>query len=96
MIEEIKGGVRLHLFVQPKASKNEIIGPFNGAFKIRITAPPLEGRANDAVIEFLSEIFKTAKRNVLLVKGDTHRHKTVDIVGVTLPEAKMLLKIDQP
>lgn len=93
MIEKIEGGVRLHLFIQPKASKNEVVGPHNGEIKIKITAPPIDGRANEGLIEYLSEHFKTAKRNITLVKGETGRHKVVDIIGIEEPQARALLKI---
>jgi uncharacterized protein (TIGR00251 family) len=84
MIESIKGGVRLHLFIQPKSSKNEVVGPHNGEIKIKITAPPIDGRANDGLIEFLSELFEIPKRDVQVVKGETNRHKVVELVGITV------------
>ncbi|MBV2169750.1 MAG: YggU family protein [Bdellovibrio sp.] len=93
MIESIKGGVRLHLFIQPKSSKNEVVGPHNGELKIKITAPPIDGRANEGLIEFLSDHFDIPKRSVVLVKGDTGRHKTVDLLGVDEEHAKELLKL---
>ncbi|KHD88949.1 MAG: hypothetical protein OM95_05635 [Bdellovibrio sp. ArHS] len=93
MLETIEGGVRLHLFIQPKASKNEVVGPHNGELKIKITAPPVDGKANETLIEFLSDYFDIPKRRVLLVKGDTGRHKTVDLLGVDAPTARELLKI---
>ncbi|WP_374077376.1 DUF167 domain-containing protein [Bdellovibrio bacteriovorus] len=93
MIESVKGGVRLHLFIQPKSSKNEVVGPHNGELKIKITAPPIDGRANEGLIEFLSDYFDIPKRNVVLVKGETGRHKTVDLLGVEEARAKELLKI---
>lgn len=91
MIEPIKGGVRLHLFIQPKSSKNEIVGPHNGELKVKITAPPIDGRANEGLIEFLSDFFDLPKRAIVLVKGDTGRHKTVDILGVDLQQATQRL-----
>lgn len=91
MIESIEGGVRLHLFIQPKSSKNEVVGPHNGELKIKITAPPIDGRANEGLIEFLSDHFDIPKRNVILVKGDAGRHKTVDLLGVDLALATKLL-----
>lgn len=92
MIEAIKGGVRVHLFIQPKSSKNEIVGPHNGEIKIKITAPPIDGRANEGLVEFLSDFFDIPKRNVILVKGDTGRHKTVDLLGIEEAQAKELFK----
>ncbi|WP_413559716.1 DUF167 domain-containing protein [Bdellovibrio sp. HCB209] len=90
MIEEIKGGVRLHLFIQPKSSKNQIVGPHNGLLKIKIAAPPVDGEANAELIEFLSKLFKVPKRSITLVKGDTGRTKTVDIDGINLENAQKL------
>ncbi len=91
MIEEIKGGVRLHLFIQPKSSKNQIVGPHNGMLKIKITAPPVDGEANAELIEYLSKFFKVPKRNITLVKGDTGRQKTVDVEGISLSDAQALV-----
>lgn len=91
MIEEIKGGVRLHLFIQPKSSKNQIVGPHNGMLKIKIAAPPVDGEANSELIEYLAKFFKVPKRDITLVKGDTGRQKTVDIAGVTLKDAQDLV-----
>ncbi|WP_413586221.1 DUF167 domain-containing protein [Bdellovibrio sp. HCB274] len=91
MIEEIKGGVRLHLFIQPKSSKNQIVGPHNGLLKIKISAPPVDGEANAELIQFLSKFFKVAKRDVTLIKGDTGRSKTVEISGLTKSEAERLI-----
>ena len=92
MIEEIKGGVRLHLFVQPKASKNEVVGPHNGEIKIKITSPPVDGEANAGLIEYLSKLFKIPKRDITLIKGETNRHKAVELTGITLEKAQELLK----
>lgn len=97
MIEAIKGGVRLHLFIQPKSSKNEVVGPHNDELKIKITAPPIDGRANEGLIEFLSDYFDIPKRDIVLVRGDTGRHKTVDLLGVDLEVAhRLLLKSQGP
>jgi uncharacterized protein (TIGR00251 family) len=93
MIEEITGGVRLHLFIQPKASKNEVVGPHNGEIKIKITSPPVDGEANAGLIEYLAKIFKIPKRDITLAKGETNRHKVIDIQGITPEKARELLKV---
>lgn len=93
MIESVKGGVKLHLFIQPKASKNEVIGPHNGEIKIKLCAPPVDGKANEELIAFLSEIFAVPKRQITLLKGETHRHKTVEIDGVSPEDAQKLLLV---
>jgi hypothetical protein len=93
MIEETNAGVIIRVFVQPKSSKNEVIGPHNGAIKIKLTSPPVDGQANEGLIEFLAKIFKVAKRNVTLIKGETSRHKVVALRGVNLTDAKKLMKV---
>lgn len=91
MIEAIKGGVRLHLFIQPKASKNEITGPHNGELKIKLTAPPVDGKANAELIAFLAKTFKIPKRQIHLIRGETGRHKTVEIEGLELNQVQAVL-----
>lgn len=93
MIEVTKGGVRLHLFIQPKSSKNEVVGPHNGLLKIKITAPPIDGRANEGLIEFLSDYFDIPKRDIVIVRGETGRTKTVELLGVSEQLAKQKLKL---
>jgi uncharacterized protein (TIGR00251 family) len=91
MIENIKGGVKLHLFIQPKSSKNEIVGIHDNKLKIKIKAPPVEGKANEELVEFLSDVFAIPKRQVEITKGDTGRNKTVILHG--LSEADVRAKI---
>lgn len=93
MIEQTPHGIRITVFAQPKASKNEVIGPHNGAVKIKITAPPIEGRANEAIIEFLSELFNIPKRSIQLYRGNSSRNKVFELEGVTPEQARTLLKI---
>lgn len=91
MIEATRGGVRLHLFIQPKSSKNEIVGLHNDLLKIKLTAQPIDGKANEALIEFLADYFDIPKRHIILVRGDTGRNKTVELQGLTESEVKLKL-----
>ncbi|MEN0057670.1 MAG: DUF167 domain-containing protein [Bdellovibrio sp.] len=91
MIEIVKGGVRLHLFIQPNAAKNEVIGPHDKELKIKIAAPPVESRANEELVEFLSELLSVPKRNIHVVRGETGRHKTVEVQGLTWEAAQKLI-----
>jgi len=61
--------------VQPKASKDEIIGEQDGALKIRITAPPVDGKANKHLIAYLAGIFNVAKSQIQLLAGSSGRNK---------------------
>ena len=69
----------LRVQVQPRASCNEFAGIHAGAVKIRLTSPPVDGKANAALIAFLAEAFGVAKCQVTLVKGDTGRSKQLRI-----------------
>lgn len=65
--------------LQPRASRNEIVGPHGDALKIRITAPPVEGQANAHLIKLLADAFDVPRGQVTLVSGDTARSKQLRI-----------------
>jgi len=69
--------------VQPRASKDEIAGVMEGALKVRLRAPALEGRANEALCEYLAELLKTPKSAVRILSGHHSRSKRVEVRGVT-------------
>ena len=77
--------------VQPRASKDEIVGEIAGAIKIRLQAPALQGRANDALIEFLAQRLKTPKGAVRILNGERSRIKRVEIRGVTKQQIDQLI-----
>jgi uncharacterized protein (TIGR00251 family) len=73
---------RLAIKVTPNAGRNEIVGLKDGVFHIKIAAPPDKGKANKELIDFLSEKLETRKSAVLVVKGQTSRHKVIIIEGM--------------
>ena len=82
----------LQVQVQPRASREEFAGLHGDALKVRLTAPPVDGKANAALIAFLARSFGVAKRAVVLVHGETGRSKRVRItrparlpVGIDIP-----------
>ena len=81
--DSLRGAVSFLVRVQPRASKNEIAGMMDGALKIRLCAPPIENRANEALVEFLSELLATPKSAVRIQSGEHGRNKRVEIRGVT-------------
>jgi uncharacterized protein (TIGR00251 family) len=85
------GPVTLSVRIQPRASKNEVILMENGGVKIRLTAPPVDGAANEALVKFLSRLFSVARSQVEIVSGHTSRDKTVRISGITNADAERLL-----
>jgi uncharacterized protein len=85
------GSVIVLVRVQPRASKDEIAGVIDGALKIRLQAPALEGRANEALCEFLARLLKTPKSAVRILSGERSRLKRVEIRGVTEQQVLALL-----
>jgi len=88
------GGVAsctLELKTIPNAPRDEIVGWLGEALKVKVHAPALEGRANDALLEFLAGKFGLPRRAVTLVRGDKSRHKVVRLDGLTLAEARARL-----
>ena len=71
--------VRIRFHIQPKASKNEIVGIHGDALKLRITAPPVEGAANKEIVKFLSKLLKRPKSAITIISGETGRAKVVEI-----------------
>jgi len=86
------GTVTFSVRVQPRASKDEISGTMEGALKIRLRAPALENRANEALIEFLAGLLKTSKSAVRIQGGEHARTKRVEIRGVTRQQILGLLR----
>jgi uncharacterized protein (TIGR00251 family) len=70
--------VKLDVHVQPKASRNAIVGMVNGALKVALTAPPVDGAANEALIEFLAEAWGLKRRQIRVVAGERSRHKVIE------------------
>ncbi|TAJ83457.1 MAG: DUF167 domain-containing protein [Gallionellaceae bacterium] len=75
------GTVTLTLHIQPGAKHTNVAGPHGGALKLRLAAPPIEGRANDALLKFIAEKFAVPPRNVELKQGGQSRHKVLAVTG---------------
>lgn len=80
--------ILLTLHVQPGAKQTAVAGLHGDALKIRLAAPPIEGRANEALLRFIAESFQVPLRNVELKQGGQSRHKRVEVRGSTvLPQS---------
>lgn len=84
-------GVTLRLHIQPGAKKTEVAGLHGEALKIRLAAPPVDGKANACLIAFLADRLGIARSAISLVSGDTSRAKRVHVSGLTDAAAKTLL-----
>ncbi len=82
-ITEANGSVTFAVRVMPRSSRNQIVGVEGGALKIKLTAPPVEGAANAALIEFIAEWLGVRRSAVSIVSGDKARNKLVRVNGVT-------------
>jgi uncharacterized protein len=78
--------------VQPRASKNEVAGVMEGTLKIRLQAPAVEDRANEALREYLAELLKRPRSAVRILAGERSRVKRVEVVGVTAAEVEGLIR----
>lgn len=82
--------MRFTVRLQPRASKNEIAGLHGDALRVRVTAPPVDGLANEALIDFLSQALGISRRNVCIVSGFTSRTKVVEVSDVDVQTIQRL------
>lgn len=80
-LRETAGGTLLSVKLQPRASKNEIGNPLGDELKIKVTAPPVDAAANQALVEFLADKLDCPRGKVELIRGQTSRHKSVMLHG---------------
>jgi uncharacterized protein len=80
-LRETTGGTLLAVKLQPRASKNEIGDPLGDELRIKVTAPPVDAAANQALLELLAEKLGCSRGKVKLIRGQTSRHKTVMLHG---------------
>ncbi len=92
MLKETKDGYILLLRISPNASKNEIIIGSDG-IKVKITAQPIDGKANKALIEFLSKRFKVPKSYFEILRGETSKDKTVLIKNINIEKINQINEI---
>ena len=81
-------GVSFSVKVQPRAKRNAITGEVGDALKVSLTAPPLEGRANEACIEFFANLLKVPRSSVTIASGETSRNKVIRVAGITADEIR--------
>ncbi len=89
------GGVEIAVLVQPRASRSRVVGEHDGRLKVQIAAPPVEGEANAALVELLSDLLGVPRRQVEIASGDTGRRKRVRVVGPDLATAQAALAVSR-
>ena len=92
VIVEKNGAVQFAVRVVPRASKSEVVGEHDGALKVRIASPPVDGAANAELIKLLAKLLKIPKSDVEIVGGESSRSKQVRVSGVTSIQIDAILK----
>jgi uncharacterized protein (TIGR00251 family) len=90
-VEDVEDGCTLAVRVRPGAKKNDIAGIHAGAVKISLSAPPVDGRANELLIEFLAELLRIPRARISLLTGATSRMKRLRITGKSAAEVQAAL-----
>ncbi len=90
-VAEKNGAVTFRVRAQPRASKTEMAGEYAGALRLRIAAPPVDGKANDECRRFFAKLFEVPSRNVEIVAGDSSRDKIIRIHNRGAAHARALL-----
>ena len=82
---------QLSCYVQPKSSRNQVVGVYDNMLKIALTAPPVDGEANKMLVKFIASQLKISKSSCTLVQGETSRRKVVRIDGLSADDVKKRL-----
>ena len=88
----MSGGVRVKLKVISNAPQSEVVRWSGGELTVKLAAPPVEGKANRELVKFLARLLGVSGRDVKVLRGDTSRHKTVSITGVSAADAQERIK----
>ena len=91
-LRQTEAGVEIFLYLQPRASRNKVIGLQGDELKVSLTAPPVDGAANKACCAFLAKLCGLSKSRVRLISGDTSRHKRVLLEKADFKKISCLLK----
>lgn len=87
------GSLLLRVHIQPKASRTKIIGLYDGALKITVCAPPVDGRANREIVQFLAKKLKIPKSDVRVKSGLQSRRKSLELKNIRESEVRRLLEV---
>jgi len=94
-LHETAQGVSFAVKIHPRARKNAITGTVGDALKLTLTAPPVEGRANQAAIEFFAKLFEIRRSSITITSGETGRNKVLRISGITAAQLRRRLAAAQ-
>lgn len=92
-LNETAAGVTFAVRVQPRAKRNAIVGELGEALKIALTAPPVDGKANRACIEFFSDLLQVPRSAITIASGESSRNKVLRVSGITGAELQQRLQL---
>jgi len=89
---EFDSGISFAVKIHPRAKKNAITGELGDALKVSLTAPAIEGRANDACIEFFAKLLKVPRSSVTIASGQSSRNKVIRVAGISGAEVRKQIR----
>lgn len=92
-VRDTDKGATFAIRVQPRASRNAVVGELGDALKVALTAPPVEGKANEACIDFLAKLLNVARPSVTIASGESSRNKVIRVAGLSAQQVRERLKI---
>ena len=92
-VHETADGVTFAVKVQPRARRNAIVGELGEALKVALTAPPVDGRANEACVEFFADALRVSRSSIVIVSGQSSRNKVIRVIGITAVQLRERLKL---
>jgi len=92
-VHETAAGVTFAVKVQPRARRNVVVGELGDALKVALTAPPVDGKANEACVEFFAEALRVSRSSVAIVSGQSSRNKVIRVSGITAAELRKRLNV---
>ena len=94
IVRDTPAGATFQVKVQPRAKKNAITGELDDALELALTAPPIEGRANEACIAFFAELLNVPRSSVTIAAGLSGRNKVIRVAGMSAAEVRTRLATD--
>jgi len=91
-LKESKSGITFSIKVHPRAKKNAITGTVSDALKLALTAPPVEGRANEAVIDFFAKLLRLPRASITIAAGQSSRNKLISVSGMSVQSLHQILE----
>jgi uncharacterized protein len=92
-IKPCENGIRFSTIIQPRSSKNEVTGIYKDALKIRLTSPPVDGKANKACLQFFAKWLGISPSKIIIVHGLSSKSKTIEVADLTEKQFHEILKI---